>query len=425
MTRRRSLRQRILFGVLCYVVALTALVSAHGLLVNENAERLVWHTLLESELDHLIERSRRDADYRWVDSSNIALFDSRQRALPEPLARLPAGVYDELPIDGIERVALVRDMDGYRLALVLDITEIENREWKTGLAVIGSTIVMITLIGIAIAWGVDRLLRPLSTLASRIAGLRPDRTGQRIAVPETATTELVVIADALNDYLERNDRFVERERAFIDMASHELRTPIAIIAGASEIALHEGEDGRAARGQLLRIRQTARDMERLIALLLMLARDPARLATISEPVALAGVLDATVEAHRHLMSEKDLVLHVERDDDCEIVAPLPIVQAAVGNLLRNAIENSDRGTIRISLTRPATITIADPGHGMTPEEIGVIYARMARGGGERLGSGIGLELIARLCDHLGWTLDMRSEPNRGTVAVLRFVAPPG
>ena len=421
MSRRKSLRQRILIGLLGYVFALTALVGAHGLMVNENAERLVWETLLETELNHIVERSEKDPDYRWVDSESIALYDSRRSPPPpEPLASLPAGVHDELLFAGTEYVALVREQDGHRLILVLDIIDVEKHEWRTGLAVIGTTLAMIGLIGAAIAWGVDRLVRPLSTLADRIAHLRPDRVDQRIAVPESASTELVVITDALNDYLERNDRFVERERAFIDMTSHELRTPLAIITSASEIALGEDQAARAVRGQLLRIRQTAHDMERLIALLLMLARDPARLATVSEPVALGALLDPIVEAHRHLTREKDLVLRVDKADDCEIVAPLPIVQAAVGNLLRNAIENSDRGTIHIALTHPATITITDPGHGMTPEEIGVIYARMARGGGERMGNGIGLELIARLCNHLGWTLDMRSEPDNGTVAVLRF-----
>ena len=177
----------------------------------------------------------------------------------------------------------------------------------------------------------------------------------------------------------------------------------------------------AARGQLLRIHHAARDVEQLIGLLLLLARDPARLATISEPVSLAPLLMKIVESHRHLTHEKDLAIEIVEAASCEIVAPLPSVQAAIGNLLRNAIENSDRGTIRISLVRPATITITDPGHGMTPEEISAIYARVARGDGARDGGGIGLDLIARLCEHLGWKLDLQSERDRGTSAVLRFV----
>lgn len=93
------------------------------------------------------------------------------------------------------------------------------------------------------------------------------------------------------------------------------------------------------------------------------------------------------------------------------------MQAAIGNLLRNAIENSDRGVIRIALSRPGVVRIEDPGHGMTPEEVSAIYTRMARGNA-RPGSGIGLDLIARLCEHLGWQLDLDSSAGQGTLAIL-------
>ncbi|HEY9253139.1 MAG TPA: ATP-binding protein, partial [Stenotrophomonas sp.] len=92
--------------------------------------------------------------------------------------------------------------------------------------------------------------------------------------------------------------------------------------------------------------------------------------------------------------------------------------AAIGNLLRNAIENSDRGTIRIVLSAPATVRIEDPGHGMSPEEISAIYARMARGNHSGRGAGIGLDLIGRLCEHLGWQLQFESVEGRGTIASL-------
>lgn len=424
MTRaRKSLRQRILLALFGYVIVLTVIVSAHGLIVNEYAEQLVWQTLLDSELDHIINRSQNDPSYRWVDSDSISLFGGRgTKPLPDSLASLPPGIHDEIFLGGVERVVLVRQVDGHPMVLALDITDLEQREVDMGITMLGSTITMILLLGLVIGWGVSRLVRPLSTLATRIECLQPDRSGQRVDVPDEASSELVVIADALNDYLERNDHFVERERTFIDTTSHELRTPIAIIAGASAIALEQNDLGGAARGQLTRIHSTARDVERLIGLLLMLARDPARLATISEPVDVGPLLEQIVDSHRHLTHEKDLSIDLAIRSPVEVLAPPPIIQAAIGNLLRNAIENSDRGTIHVTLSAPATITITDPGHGMTPEEISAIYARVARGGGERDGGGIGLDLIARLCEHLGWKLELLSKRDLGTSAVLRFLA---
>ncbi|UNK50179.1 HAMP domain-containing histidine kinase [Lysobacter sp. S4-A87] len=422
-TPRSGLRRRILLGLLGYVVVLTVAVILHGFLVNEHAEQLVWQSLLDSELDHIRELSSKDPDYRWVDTSNIALFDGRNPAdIPPALRTLEPGVHDDVMLDGIERVVLVRQVEGRPIMLALDITDLEQREFDMSLTVIGSAVTMIVLLGVAIAWSVNRLVRPLSNVAKDIARLQPDQAGQRIEVPETASGELVVIADALNDYLQRNDRFVERERTFIDSASHELRTPIAVIAGATEIALQQADVPAGTRGQLNRIQRTARDVEQLISLLLVLAKDPARLARISDRVELDQLLPEIVDDHRHLTQDKDLVLTVSALWPCEILAPLPIVQAAIGNLLRNAIEHSDRGEISIRLEAPATVVIDDPGHGMTPEEISEIYAKVARGGGERHGGGIGLDLISRLCEHLGWKLDIASDAGHGTTTTLRFVA---
>lgn len=57
---------------------------------------------------------------------------------------------------------------------------------------------------------------------------------------------------------------------------------------------------------------------------------------------------------------------------------------------------------------------------MTPEEISRIYTQIARGG-SREGGGIGLELLGRLCEHLGWTLSIMSTPGRGTLSQLRLL----
>ena len=414
--RRSSLGRRLLLGLIGYAVLVSAaVVIVQGLVVNEHAERLVWTSLMDTELEHFVERSRSDPDYRWTDTRALSLYDSATRPPPPALRALGPGVHDEVEYDGVEYVALVRDVDGRRLTLALDIDDMEHLEFDLALTVAGSAIAILLTLCLVIGWGVRRLVRPLTQVAQRIGGLQPDRAGQRIELPESASSELVVIADAVNDYLARNDRFVVRERAFIDSASHELRTPIAVIAGSTELALAQPDLPAGARQQLARIHRTARDVEQLVSLLLVLAKDPQRLAASSDRVALDQLLPEIVEDHRHLCRDKDLRLWLAPLPACEIVAPLPIVQAAIGNLLRNAIENSDRGEIAIRLDAGATVVIEDPGHGMTPEEISAIYARVARAGRE--GGGIGLDLISRLCEHLGWRL--RFDPaERGTRTTL-------
>lgn len=419
MRPRSGLRQRILLGVLGYTVLLSIAVLAHGILVNERAEQLVWKTLLTSELDYFVSRSRADAAYRWSDTVALSLYDGAvPDRIPAAFRGLDPGVHDEVQVGGQEYVVLVREVDGRKLVLALDIAELEADEFSLGLTVAVSSLLLVVLLGISVAWGVRRLTGPLTNLAADIGHLRPDLSGQRVAVPDRASEELLVIAEALNGYLERHESFVARERAFIDSASHELRTPIAVIAGASELALEQRGVPPLVRGQLARILRASIDVEQLISLLLVLAKDPARLADISDRLSLDQLLPEVVEDHRHLTADKDLVLVL--DDNlpaCEIIAPVQIVQAAIGNLLRNAIENSDSGEIRIRLEPAATVVIEDPGHGMSPEQISAIYARMARGA-RRGGGGIGLDLITRLCAHLGWQLELRSDLGRGTRTTL-------
>lgn len=415
---RSSLRNRILLGLFGYTALLSIAVVVQGVIVNEHAEHLVWTSLMDTELDHFVERSRLDPDYRWTDTPALNLYDDATRPPPPELRSLEPGVHDEIVVHGTEYVALVRDVDGRRLTLALDIDDMEHREFDLALTIAGSAITTLLLLCAVIAWGVHRLVRPLSNMARRIGTLQPDRAGQRIDVPESASSELVVIADAVNDYVERHDRFVARERAFIDSASHELRTPIAVIAGSTEIALDQPDLSPATRNQLGRIHRTARDVEQLISLLLVLAKDPKRLTASSDRFSLDQLLPEIIEDHRHLTRDKDLSVVLAPMSPYELVAPLPIVQAAIGNLLRNAIENSDRGEITVRLEPGATVVIEDPGHGMTPEEISEIYTRVARGGRE--GGGIGLDLISRLCEHLGWNLRFdKAERGTRTTLVLR------
>ena len=417
--RNTGLKRRILYWLLLYAVLLSAVVAIAGASIHEHVEHLAWKSLLHSELDYFRQRNEVQPDYLWNDTDTLRLFGAGGAPpVPAFIARRKPGLHDDVLIDGKLSAVLVDQVDGRQVALALDLTEFEGMEDKiTGGAVV-IVVGVIVALALLVMWGLGRVIEPLAAMARQIAGLQPDRAGQRVSVDARASTEMLVIADAFNDYLRRNESFVEREHAFIATSSHELRTPIAVIAGAAELALAHPDIPAVARNQVLRIHRTARNVEQLISLLLVLVKDPSLLGAASERVALDQLLPGIVEDHRHLTQDKGLTLVLEPMPSCEIVAPETIVQAAIGNLLRNAIENSDRGEIRIRLQPDATVVIEDPGHGMSPEEISALYARVARGG--RDGGGIGLDLISRLCEHLGWRLDFSSVLGRGTRTTLHL-----
>jgi signal transduction histidine kinase len=403
--------------LLAYITLATGALFVVVSYVHERAEQAVWEAILGTEMDNIVDRMAHVPGYLWQDSDTLRLYRPGN-GMPEALRAASAGMHDGLDVGGRNSVVLIRDDARLgRLVLVLDISDFEALEqvvtkWSM---LGGGCLILITLLMASL--GFARLFQPLSRMAEDIQRLRPEAPQQRVQVDPHGSAELFVIANALNSYLALHERFVERERVFIDMASHELRTPVAVIAGATELALQQEGLPELAREQIRRAGRTARDVEQLISLLLVLARDPGKLAKNNDRIALDELIPQIVEDHRHLMQGKDLAVSMSALAHCEVMAPIGIVQAAIGNLLRNAIENSDQGTIRICLDADATVTIEDPGHGMTPEEIARIYAQIARGAG-RDGGGIGLDLLARLCEHLGWFLRIDSTPGRGTIAVL-------
>jgi signal transduction histidine kinase len=424
MRPRPTLRRKLLGWLLGYLALVTLVVFAAANYVHEHAEHGVWRAMLNSELDRVSSHLRQQPDYLWQDSDTMHLFrgDARGQGLPASLQALHPGLHDGPLLEGRSSAVMVRQTDDLgRLVMVMDITDFAEMEsLTTRLAILaGAALVLVTLL---MAWvGMTRLVRPLSSLAQSIAGLREGQIGQRVDVDRRGSAELEVIAAAVNDYLERNQRFVERERAFISTTSHELRTPMAVISGAAELGMDQTGVPERVRTQLQRIRNVAGGVEQLISLLLVLARDPNRLAALGEQIALAELIAEGVCDHQHLARGKELQVSYRINADVQIFAPPAVVQAAIGNLLRNAIENSDRGQIVVSLQAPALVRISDSGHGMSPQEISQLYARLARGQEQGHG-GIGLALIGRLCEHLGWQLTLKPREGGGTVAELDMAA---
>ena len=365
MRSRSLLKHRILRWLLLYAVLLSAAVLIGGYIIHERVEHLAWESVLRSELDYYGQRAQANPAYRWRDTETLRLFGvDGAPPLPAVLTPLEPGLHDDMTLDGASSVVLIEQIGGKPVAMALNLTQFEGVEGAISAAVAAGTVVVILILGLVVMWRLGKVIQPLAALARQVEELKPAQPDQTVVLDEDASAEMVVIADAFNDYLRRNYSFVEREHAFIASSSHELRTPVAVIAGAAELVLGDADVPPAARNQVARIHRTARNVEQLISLLLTLAKDPSRLADASDRVALDQLLPEIVEDHRHLTRDKDLTLRLEAMPACEIVAPVTIVQAAVGNLLRNAIENSDRGEIRISLQADATVVIEDPGHGM-------------------------------------------------------------
>lgn len=420
---RRTLRTRIATGMLTYAVMIATGILGLGYVTNESVETVVWQSLLNSELDDLLKQRALDPNAPLPSSSKLHAYAvSRAQIaasrLPAALAALNEGLHDEVDLGDREAAVMVRDAGTQRFYMVIDITSMEADERAmTAWLLLATGLVTVFLAWLG-WWISGRLLRPLSNFTAEIDQLRPTMRGKRIAFDATANDEIAAIGHAVNGLLNRIDGLVARERTFITTASHELRTPIAAIIGAAEVAARQADLSEAARRPLQRIHRASRDIDQLIHVLLVLTKSPERIMESAGIFALEEVVNEVVDDHAPMTVAKSLTLGVGKLTPSNIRAPVSIAQIAIANLVRNAIQHSDHGIVTVSVEVPGIVRVADPGHGMAAEEISKLYETLARQGDGQHGRGVGLELMGRICEHLGWVLEIRADSDGGTLATL-------
>lgn len=407
--QRRSLRSRIVLGLISYLAILTLGILANDFVVNERAEELVWNSSLNSEMDYLIKRRASDPHYEWPNNDAIAMFilDPRNEHHAS-LNKLTPGLYDEFIFEGKMQVIMIREVEGKKIALLIHIDDLEKNEQQVQNTVYLMAGTVSFILCIFIAWASGWLVRPLKDVARQIQELTPDKKNQKIHVPQNSTIELEIIADAMNMYLGKNERFIERERDFINMASHELRTPLSVIDGVVKLSLDDNSLSDTTRNRLFRIQDAIGNVNEMITLLLVLAKDPARVQESSELIFLDKVLIEIAGEYAFFATNKNVNIVLAAMPAVEIFAPLQMVKCALGNLLRNAIEHSHGGEIFILLEQNSTVTIKNRNSELTMKEISELYSRLARKQG-RNGGGLGLELIGRLCTHCDWNLSFTTD----------------
>ena len=344
--------------------------------------------------------------------------------VPPYLARVPAGYYTSEGIyDSFSTResfhARVIDLPPGRLVTQIDIGTLEAQQNRDSLFSGVWVFVLIALIASVIAWLHANLVRPIQDLAGRMQAIDPGVRGARL--PTTyRREEIQVIARASNEHLERVERFIERERSLLDQASHEFRTPIAVIAGAVDV-LRQQTLPESSMPALNRIAHAVEDLSETMVSLLYLAREASAGGEPVDVTALHELLPRLLKDHAYLLYDKTAQLRAGELEPTFIAAPEAMVRIAVSNLVRNAIENTDVGFVELSL-KDGVIAVADSGSGFDPVEAARRYRESLRASAPVRGQGLGLFLIGRICDRFGWKLAIESAATGGTRARLDVTA---
>lgn len=414
----------IVFGVMMLTALSIQSFNSQGLV-----EHKIWVEILRSvSADHAA-RVRQGQSASLPGSGIVRSWYVEQGAgvsqAPGYLANLPPGYYSS-ENDGREEFAtkdmfhaLVADLPPGRLITAIDIAELENQQNHDSLVSLIWAVFLLALIAGIIAWLHANLVRPVRDIADRMQAMDPSSTGMRL--PTTyKREEIQVIAQASNAHLERVERFIERERSLLDQASHEFRTPIAVISGAVDV-LKQLCLPDSSKPALNRIEHAVEDLSETMVALLYLAREANPGSDPVDVTVLHELLPRLIADHEHLLRDKSALLKAGEIEPTFIAAPEAMVRIAVSNLVRNAIESTEAGFIELTL-RKGVISVADSGSGFNPVEAARRYRESLRQSAPIRGQGLGLFLIGRICDRFGWKLSIEPAAMGGTCATLDVTA---
>jgi len=394
-------------------VALSSLVF---LAEHDIARRLVDETLV-AELEDLLARRARNPTSLPPQTATLRGYIAApgSAALPAAVAALAPGTYD-VELEGVPHRVLVHRLGDERAVLLFNETRQRARERRFA-AYLAAAALGVTLLSAGTGWWLSRrVVRPLTELARAVRRAGPDRPPRLPGSPDRED-EVAELARAFDRYVERLHAFVDRERDFAADASHELRTPLAVVAGAAEVLADDPALTPAQQARVARIRRAATQMSQVIGALLLLAREDD--VAPAEPVPVDRVIEETVARLAPDAAARHMRIDVTIEARPSLDVPEPLLASVVGNLLRNAVAHSVAASVRVHL-RPDALVVADRGVGIPADVLTRVFDRHFRGPASE-GAGIGLALARRICERLGWTLELHSLEGEGTTAVLRFL----
>src|SRR5690606_5879190 len=177
----------------------------------------------------------------------------------------------EIELAGQTYLARVETVETGVLYVAKNITHFEKREALFQIALLVMTLVIVAFSLLLAVLSSRRIVRPLKLLSERISG-----TPVGPAMPRMETdyldAELHSIAMTFNRFLDELESYVQREQSLLRLASHELRTPIAVMSGALDILESRDQLNPNDRTTLGRIRKACDEMGDNVNILLQLAR---------------------------------------------------------------------------------------------------------------------------------------------------------
>lgn len=275
---------------------------------------------------------------------------------------------------------------------------------------------------------------PIAEMSDKAEEITARNLFERLPV-ENEEDELGRLAKTFNRLLARLNLSFEQQRRFMADASHELRTPIAIVRGEAEVSLTKEERKSSEYRETISIMQReAERMSKIIEDLFILARADAGEEPVSKKsVYIEDILAETVKSFRSLAAKRGVEISLKTAGEMPFEADEQLLRRLFVNLLDNAVKYA-RSNVAISAVADKNIykiSFSDDGEGIPPESQPHIFERFYRAGKARSrqktvsagsGAGLGLSISQWIAEIHDGAVELAASGEKGTTFTVTFPA---
>lgn len=288
---------------------------------------------------------------------------------------------------------------------------------------------LLLITGAALAFVLRRGLAPLEELSLAAAAITPREPRFRAPESARATTELALLAGALDSATQRLEQAFRQQQVFVHDAAHELKTAVTIVKSSLQLLASRPRSAREYSSGLETCLGDCARMEELVQRMLQLARFEGAPANRNVRCNLAEVARDVVTQMETLAEIRQVRMAVEAPDSAQVLLTDEACGSLMANLLLNAVQHTPVGgtvTATIAAGHEISLDVRDTGSGIPAEDIPHLFERFWRGDSSRSrstgGTGLGLSICQAIVDSCGGRIEIASRVGEGTCVTVVFPA---